>query len=184
MRILAVALVVALILACAPPKLRYRHSPLDPSDTLPPWPYHDIVEGVLGASRDWEPSDVKHVELLAWYGKVDSRPWYVNVALCWVELEDRWALVQLAQNPVPPDEKPKHREFHSRWHAYYIYDIKWRPVAIFDRPPTASDVEHFLTEWDDSGRGWKYLTRGVRTQTLKRLLGEEPQPLAAWRDAG
>lgn len=186
---LPVAVFAVLALCCAVPP-QYRFVPSIPGDTLPPWRYGDMVQAVLEAADAWNMPDIKTLELLAWYGKVDDRPRYVNVALFWAEMASshstrKWALFQIGQNPIPwGDDKPKNREVGSEWGIYTIFDVDWRPIAVFDHPPTNLDAREFLRYWDKSTSGWKYLTSGVRTETWKRLLGEAPTFVVNHGDAG
>ena len=198
-RLLIFSLAAVSTVACLAPR-QYRFVPSDPSDTLPPWHYADLIEAVLCASPFpqvpspyWKSSEVNRAELLAWYGKVDDRPIYVNVALFWVELTPsvsggRWALVQLGQNPIPTPENspdsPGDRELRTKWGLYFIFDTKWEPVEIFDHPPTDDDVKMFLKNWDDSSLRWTYLTSGVRLATWERLFGSKPSFRVNSNDAG
>jgi hypothetical protein len=179
MRHTLAALWLLAAVGCVAP-VQYRYTPLTPADTLPPWPYGDMVKAVLDASNAWKPSEVKDLELLAWYAKVDDRPLYVNVALFWAELSpslNKWALVKIAQNPVPwGNDKPENRRFRSQWHPSVCCDCGWEPVEMFNHPPTTADIQRFMREWDDGSPGWVYLTSGVRAATWKRLIGEEPPP--------
>ena len=159
---------------------QYRFVPSSPGDTLPPWRYGDMVKAVLEATTDSKMPRIETLELLAWYGKVDDRPLYLNVALFWAEMSlpdstRSWALVQIGQNPIPwGEDTPENRRLSSEWRTYEIYDVDWRPIAVFDHPPTTLDVRQFLEYWDQDVSGWKYLTSGVRIETWKRLIGDVP----------
>lgn len=154
------------------PNAQREFFPSFPRDTLPPWRYVDMTQVVVEESGRWVPSEVEALELLAWYAQVDDRPLYVNVALFGVRLTGgRWALVQLAQNPIPDANYPAGTAARrTRWTLYYVTDVPWGPVALYSAKPTSRDVESFLAYWNDTG-GWRVLSRGFRSQTWNAFLG-------------
>ena len=146
--------------------------PADPVDALPPWRYLDMVETVVtGWKQQWTVADVEEVEVLAWYAMVDDRPLYVNEALLCLRLtRGRWALAQLAQNPIPdPHVAPQKRDAGTRWNYHVIFDMAWQPGAVYSQRPTVAEVDDFLQRWREQ-RGFRITTEGVRKKTWQRMF--------------
>lgn len=167
----------AVPLAMRPP---VEFVPSLPKDTLPPWTYDDMTRVVVELSGSWSRREVLAVELLAWYAVVDDRPLYVNVALFGVRLSGgRWALVQLAQNPIPgPFVAGGSSQLRTGWSPYLIFDVDWNPVAVFKGKPSTLEVDAFLRFWFEQG-GWQVLSQGFRTQTWQAFLGLPAPPKLA-----
>ncbi len=152
-----------------------RFVPRDPTETLPPWRYQEMVAVVLSRSPNWKASEVKSLELLAWFSAKDDRPVYLNVALFCVELDGGdYGLAQLAQNPIPSARQPeRQRAVATKWGLYDVWDDPWEPTVRFRSRPTAEAVKQFLRLWP--GRrldtSWSILTCGVRARTWRRALG-------------
>jgi hypothetical protein len=158
--------------------------PSIPKDTLPPWRYVDMTRVIVEDSSAWRPGEVQALELLAWYAKVDDR--YVNVALFGVRLtRGRWAFVQLVQTPIPdPTDPPGTANSRTVWHSYFIFDVAWKPIAVFPAKPTARQVDAFLQWWNANQYG-RVLSQGFRSQTWKAFLGlPAPRKLQALNGAG
>ena len=151
--------------------------PSDPSDVLPPWRYLDMVETVVdGWKQQWTVADVEEVEVLAWYAMVDDRAWYVNGALLCLRLtRGRWALAQIAQNPIPDSRvSPQRRDVDTRWNYHFIFDVTWQPGVAYSHRPTAAEVDDFLQRWR-TPTDFRITAEGVRKKTWQRLF-QRPLP--------
>lgn len=174
--LLGILLIAGPTSSSAAPRLAMR-APVEfvpslPKDTLPPWRYDDMTRVVVEESGSWSRREVLAVELLAWYAVVDDRPLYVNVALFGVRLSGgRWALVQLAQHPIPePSVATGHAGMRTGWLYYVIFDVDWNPVAVFKGKPSTLEVDAFLRFWSEQNP-WQVLSQGFRAQTWQAFLG-------------
>lgn len=160
----------------------------DTLDQLPPWDYSELVRA---ATTGIDSSAMKTVRLLAWHTQEDGRPLRFDAALMWVHVEvaggEKWMLVKLSRSPT---EDGIRKEWAPTFEGH-----EWQPVKVFGAPPKNAEVYAFLKEhwefnpdsrarpsliytpngWKESKyTGFRILRAGVRRETWRKVVGEEP----------
>ena len=96
-----------------------------------------LAEIERGLFTDLKGIKVLDFKVLAWYRIRDSRPWYVDNALCWCKASTdrgaRWVLVHMARNPDPT--RSQWRSADPAWHGYFVFDVPNGWFLYFDHPP-------------------------------------------------
>jgi len=133
-----------------------------------------VVEIESGSYSNLNGVKVLEYKLLAWYRIRDSRPWYVDNALCWCKMSTdngvRWALLHMARNPEPTGHNS---DLH--WHSYYVYDVPNGWFRYFDQPPKNEDVYKQMTWFKfKAERGWDTYDSLIIDQNWLAALGEKP----------
>lgn len=114
------------------------------------------------------------LKLLAWYRIRDSRPVYVDEALCWAKTATdegpRWFLLHMNRNP---DAKSK--TSNPVWHLSFAYDSSNSWFLDFDRPPTNDDIYKRMHDFEFSiGADWTLYDFKIMEEDWKAAIGEAP----------
>lgn len=120
---------------------------------------------------------VLNLEILAWYRIRDSRPLYVDNALCWAKVASeqgtRWVLVHMARNPENIDSKWRNAD--PSWHSYYVYDAPNAWFLYFDRPPNNDDIYKKMTFFEFKiDKNWELYDSKVLDENWKTAIGNPP----------
>ncbi len=136
-----------------------------------------IAEIEYGSFTDLKGIRVLDFKLLAWYRIRDSRPWYVDNALCWCKASTvagkRWVLVHMARNPEPTGSRWRNAD-HT-WHSYFVFDVPNGWFLYFDKPPGNKEV-YSRMEWFKFKveKDWEMYDSCILRDAWEAALGEKP----------
>jgi hypothetical protein len=136
-----------------------------------------VAEIERGLFTDLKGIKILDFKLLAWYRIRDSRPWYVDNALCWCKTSTdrgaRWVLVHMARNPEPTGSQ--RRNANLTWHSYFVYDVPNGWLLYFDYPPKNKDV-YSRMEWFKFNveKDWERYDSCIIRDAWEAALGEKP----------
>lgn len=120
--------------------------------------------------------DIKEIHLLAWYRIVDKRPWHVDNALCWAEMEShngetKWALLHMGRNPGP-----QYGELRNQWMSYPVFDAPSASVLFFNYPPRNKDIYEKMFWFDFKiNKNWILYDYNINKKLWEKIIGEIPE---------
>lgn len=130
-----------------------------------------------GSYSTFKSVKVLDLQILAWYRIRDSRPWYVDNALCWAKVTteqgQRWILVHMARNPEKGDAKWHNAD--PSWHSYMVYDARNAWFLYFDRAPKNEDIYGKMVFFKFSiGKDWDLYDSKILNENWESAIGQSP----------